>query len=34
LGYLDHLVQILHITVDNPKTGLVIVRKNNLQDRI
>jgi hypothetical protein len=27
LSYLYHLAQILHINVDKPKTGLVIVRK-------
>jgi len=27
LYYLDHLAQMLHIRVDNPKTGLVIVRR-------
>jgi hypothetical protein len=27
LGYLYHLAQILHINIDKPKTGVIIVRK-------
>ena len=34
VGYSDHLAQILHVKLDNPKTVLVILRKRQITENM